>query len=115
MTPLSAKLLIMIAVVGCGVLARNADNHRDFVKETPSKKHSGSMLLEVAKELVQRSSSSSQVSGKSVSIVAYEFGGNQGREQSWAKCNLITNYKLRLKCNCVIDYTLFSVIVSLGS
>ena len=35
--------------------------------------------------------------------------------QSWAKCNLITIYDLRLKCNCVIDYTLFAVIVNLGS
>ncbi|XP_076682508.1 uncharacterized protein LOC143376265 [Andrena cerasifolii] len=61
MTPLTATLLIMTALVGCGVLARNADNHRDFVKEAPNKKHTGSMLLEVAKELVQRSSSSSQV------------------------------------------------------
>ena len=35
--------------------------------------------------------------------------------QIWAKCNPTTNYKLRLKCNCVIDYTLFSAIVNLGS
>ena len=35
--------------------------------------------------------------------------------QSWAKCNLITTYKLRLNCNSVVDYTLFSVIVNVGS
>lgn len=58
---LNAKILVALGLVSYGVLARNADSNREFFKETGNKKQGGSMLLEIAKELVQRSSTSSQV------------------------------------------------------
>ena len=58
---LNAKILIMVSLVSYGVIARNTDGNVDFLKETSNKKHGGSMLMEIAKELVQRSSTSSQV------------------------------------------------------
>lgn len=60
---LNARILIVFGLVSCGVFARNADGNREFqfLKETSNKKHGGSMLMEIAKELVQRSSTSSQV------------------------------------------------------
>lgn len=58
---LNAKILIVVGLVSCGVIARNTDGNVDFLNETSSKKHGGSMLMEIAKELVQRSSTSSQV------------------------------------------------------
>ncbi|XP_053996123.1 uncharacterized protein LOC128885838 [Hylaeus anthracinus] len=61
MTVLNVKFLILVTLVSCGVFARNTDNNHDFLKETHKKKYGGSMLMEIAKELVQRSSSSSQV------------------------------------------------------
>nr|XP_034183984.1 uncharacterized protein LOC117606079 [Osmia lignaria] len=57
---LRMKLLIVVVLVSYGVQARNANDNREFNKET-NKKHGGSMLMEIAKELVQRSSTSSQV------------------------------------------------------
>nr|XP_012150691.1 PREDICTED: uncharacterized protein LOC100879551 [Megachile rotundata] len=54
------QFLFVMAFVSYAVLARSANDDRDFGKET-NKKHGGSMLMEIAKELVQRSSSSSQV------------------------------------------------------
>ncbi|KAG7199414.1 hypothetical protein KM043_014043 [Ampulex compressa] len=56
----NARLLLVLGLATCGVLARSADN-RDFQKESFSQKGAGSMLAEIAKELVQRSTSSSQV------------------------------------------------------
>lgn len=61
---LNARILIIFGLVSFyGVFARNADGNREFqfLKETSNKKHGGSMLMEIAKELVQRSSTSSQV------------------------------------------------------
>ncbi|CAK9807084.1 hypothetical protein ANTPLA_LOCUS5148 [Anthophora plagiata] len=58
---LSGKILIIVGLMSYGVLARNADGNRDLHKETSNKKYGGSMLMEIAKELVQRSSTSSQV------------------------------------------------------
>lgn len=63
------KFLIILAIASCGVLARNADN-RNFAKETREKKQGGSMLMEIAKELVQRSTTSSQVSGMCILVCA---------------------------------------------
>lgn len=58
---LYSKLLIMLALLAYGVLGRNTDSKHDFFKDTYNKK-SGSMLMDIAKELVHRSSSTSQVS-----------------------------------------------------
>ncbi|CAL7939523.1 unnamed protein product [Xylocopa violacea] len=59
---LNAKIFILVGLVSYGVLARNTDNNREYFAETSSdKRQGGSMLMEIAKELVQRSSSSSQV------------------------------------------------------
>lgn len=58
---INVKVFAIVALVSCGVYARNVDN-RDSYKGTDDKKYSGSMLAEIAKELVQRSTTSSQVS-----------------------------------------------------
>ncbi|XP_012346067.1 uncharacterized protein LOC105736359 [Apis florea] len=58
---LNGKILIVFGLVSYGVFARNADSNREFLKEASNKKHGGSMLMEIAKEIVQRSSTSSQV------------------------------------------------------
>lgn len=58
---LNGKILIVFGLVSYGVLARNTDGNREFLKEASNKKHGGSMLMEIAKEIVQRSSTSSQV------------------------------------------------------
>lgn len=46
--------------MSCNVYARTAEN-RDPYKTAGNGKYSGSMLTEIAKELVQRSTTSSQV------------------------------------------------------
>nr|XP_033333723.1 uncharacterized protein LOC117224723 [Megalopta genalis] len=91
---LNAKFLIIMALVAYGVLGRTTDSKYDLFKETYNKKHGGSMLMEIAKELVQRSSSTSQVLNLNLSnllllllLKAVVFGagylghnGNKGRE-----------------------------------
>ncbi|XP_017765417.1 PREDICTED: uncharacterized protein LOC108554594 [Eufriesea mexicana] len=57
----NVKILVTLGLLIYGVLARNADGNREFFKETSNKRQAGSMLMELAKELVQRSSTSSQV------------------------------------------------------
>ncbi|KZC13490.1 PREDICTED: uncharacterized protein LOC107191512 [Dufourea novaeangliae] len=57
----NATFLIVLALVMYGALARNTDSKQDFFNDAFNKKHGGSMLMEIAKELVQRSSTSSQV------------------------------------------------------
>lgn len=57
---INTKVFVIVALVICGVYARTADN-RDFYKETNDRKYAGSMLTEIAKELMQRSATSSQV------------------------------------------------------
>ncbi|XP_076237916.1 uncharacterized protein LOC143181417 [Calliopsis andreniformis] len=94
MVALNVKFLVIVSIVVCSVVARNADNKRGFLKETSDKKHSGSMLMEIAKELVQRSTTSSQVLNLNLSnlllllvLKAVVFGagylgqhGHKGRE-----------------------------------
>ncbi|XP_078034383.1 uncharacterized protein LOC144468638 [Augochlora pura] len=88
------KFLIIMALVTYSVLGRTTDSKYDLFKETYSKKQSGSMLMEIAKELVQRSSSTSQVLNLNLSnllllllLKAVVFGagylghnGHKGRE-----------------------------------
>lgn len=57
---INTRTFVIIGLIICNVYARTADN-RDFYKETSNKKYTGSMLAEIAKELVQRSTTSSQV------------------------------------------------------
>jgi len=57
---INVRVFVIVALVMCGVYARTADN-RDSYKETNDKKYAGSMLAEIAKELMQRSATSSQV------------------------------------------------------
>ncbi|XP_012223783.1 uncharacterized protein [Linepithema humile] len=57
---INAKVFVIVALVMCGVYARTADN-RDSYRGTNDKKYAGSMLAEIAKELMQRSTTSSQV------------------------------------------------------
>lgn len=52
----NARVLVTVALATCIVCARNVDN-RDSYKGVNNKKYGGSMLVEIAKELVQRSSS----------------------------------------------------------
>ncbi|XP_076287705.1 uncharacterized protein LOC143212628 [Lasioglossum baleicum] len=91
---LNAKVLIVMALVTYGVLGRNTESKYDIFKKTYNKKHGGSMLMEIAKELVQRSSSTSQVLNLNLSnllillvLKAVVFGagylghsGHKGRE-----------------------------------
>ncbi|XP_076173393.1 uncharacterized protein LOC143149707 [Ptiloglossa arizonensis] len=93
-TSLNVKFVMVMALVNYGVLARNTDNNRHFSKETTNKNYGGSMLMEIAKELVQRSTSSSQVLNLNLSnlllllvLKAVVFGagylghpGQKGRE-----------------------------------
>ncbi|XP_071860244.1 uncharacterized protein [Bombus fervidus] len=58
---LNAKILIIMGLVIYGVIARNMEGNKELLKEPNNKKHGVSMLIEIAKELVQRSSTSSQV------------------------------------------------------
>ncbi|XP_068975685.1 uncharacterized protein [Bombus flavifrons] len=58
---LNAKILIIMGLVSYGVIARNMEGNKELLKEPSNKKHGVSMLMEIAKELVQRSSTSSQV------------------------------------------------------
>ncbi|XP_050587393.1 uncharacterized protein LOC126920703 [Bombus affinis] len=58
---LNAKILIIMGLVSYGVIARNMEGNKELLKEQSNKKHGVSMLMEIAKELVQRSSTSSQV------------------------------------------------------
>lgn len=72
-TSLNVKFVMVMTLVNYGVLARNTDNNRHFSKETTNKNYGGSMLMEIAKELVQRSTSSSQVSSILFSLLASEY------------------------------------------
>ncbi|XP_043588874.1 uncharacterized protein LOC122570529 [Bombus pyrosoma] len=58
---LNAKILIIVGLVSYGVIARNMEGNKELLKEPSNKKHGVSMLMEIAKELVQRSSTSSQI------------------------------------------------------
>ncbi|EZA49383.1 hypothetical protein DMN91_008925 [Ooceraea biroi] len=57
---INARVLIVVALMSCDVYARTAED-RDPYKTVEDRKYSGSMLAEIAKELVQRSATSSQV------------------------------------------------------
>lgn len=56
---INTKVFVIVALIICGVYARTAD--RESYKGINDKKYAGSMLAEIAKELVQRSTTSSQV------------------------------------------------------
>ncbi|XP_025270555.1 uncharacterized protein LOC112639769 [Camponotus floridanus] len=56
---INSKVFVIVVLVICGVYARTTD--RESYKRTSDKKYAGSMLAEIAKELVQRSTTSSQV------------------------------------------------------
>lgn len=53
-------MLTLIALIIYGVCAHAVDT-RDSYKRTNDKKYAGSMLAEIAKEFIQRSTTSSQV------------------------------------------------------
>ncbi|KAL6267445.1 hypothetical protein P5V15_000521 [Pogonomyrmex californicus] len=54
---INERVLVLIALVIYGVCARTADS-RDSYREANDKKYSGSMLAEIAKEIMQRSTTS---------------------------------------------------------
>ncbi|XP_011882710.1 PREDICTED: uncharacterized protein LOC105570246 [Vollenhovia emeryi] len=56
----NARVIALVALVTYGVYAHAADI-RDSYKRTDDKKYAGSMLAEIAKEFIQRSTTSSQV------------------------------------------------------
>ncbi|XP_076621137.1 uncharacterized protein LOC143341801 [Colletes latitarsis] len=108
MATLNVKFLIIIALMNYGVLARNTDNSPDLLKEAHRNKYGGSILMEIAKELVQRSSSSSQVLNLNLSnlllllvLKAVVFGagylghhGHKGRELE--EENIVTEGEIAL-------------------
>ncbi|XP_012056666.1 PREDICTED: uncharacterized protein LOC105619755 [Atta cephalotes] len=57
---INARVFVLIALVTYGVCAHTVDIREPY-KRTNDKKYTGSMLAEIAKELVQRSTTSSQV------------------------------------------------------
>ncbi|XP_014471305.1 PREDICTED: uncharacterized protein LOC106742651 [Dinoponera quadriceps] len=57
---INARVFVIAALIICIVYARTTDNP-DSYKETSNKKYGRSMLAEIAKELVQRSTTGSQV------------------------------------------------------
>lgn len=83
---LNAKILIIMGLVSYGVIARNMEGNKELLKEPSNKKHGVSMLMEIAKELVQRSSTSSQVCHHI--IIYYKY-----------------NRELYLLCTYLISYT----------
>ncbi|CAL1676440.1 unnamed protein product [Lasius platythorax] len=56
---INAKIFVIVTLIICGVYARTADNRESY--KGSDKKYAGSMLAEIAKELMQRSTTSSQV------------------------------------------------------
>lgn len=56
----NARVFVLIALITYGVCAHTVDIREPY-KKTNDKKYAGSMLVEIAKELVQRSTTSSQV------------------------------------------------------
>lgn len=54
----NARVFVIVALVTCVMCARTADNRDSYNSD---KRYGGSMLAEIAKELVQRSTTSSQV------------------------------------------------------
>jgi len=56
----NARVFVLVVLVTYGVCAHTADI-RDFYKRSNDKKYVGSMLAEIAKEFMQRSTTSSQV------------------------------------------------------
>jgi len=72
----NARVFVLVALVIYGVCAHTADI-RDLYKRSNDKKYVGSMLAEIAKEFMQRSTTSSQV----IKVVHHhklkkEFGNN---------------------------------------
>jgi len=57
---INVRVLIIVALMSYDVYARTAED-RNHYKTTRDRKYPGSMLTEIAKELVQRSTTSSQV------------------------------------------------------
>lgn len=91
---LNAKILIIMGLVSYGVIARNMEGNKELLKEQSNKKHGVSMLMEIAKELVQRSSTSSQVCHHI--IIYYKY-----------------NSELYLLCTYLISYTRYFSHLSL--
>ncbi|XP_072753947.1 uncharacterized protein [Anoplolepis gracilipes] len=57
---INAKVFVIVVLIICGVYARTVDD-RESYKGTSDKKYAGSMLAEIAKEFMQRSTTTSQV------------------------------------------------------
>ncbi|XP_029679540.1 uncharacterized protein LOC115245392 [Formica exsecta] len=57
---INAKVFVIVVLAICGIYARTADN-RESYKGINDQKYARSMLAEIAKEIVQRSTTSSQV------------------------------------------------------
>lgn len=58
---INARVLAIVALMSCDVYARAAEDREPYRTAEDRKYSPGSMLTEIAKELVQRSTSSSQV------------------------------------------------------
>jgi len=57
---INVRVLVIVALMSYDVYARTAEERNPY-KTTRDRKYRGSMLTEIAKELVQRSTTSSQV------------------------------------------------------
>jgi len=70
---INSKMFVIVVLVICGVSARTTD--RESYKGTSDKKYAGSMLAEIAKELVQRSTTSSQVTSlfKNQAYISFSY------------------------------------------
>ncbi|XP_071555736.1 uncharacterized protein [Temnothorax nylanderi] len=112
----NARVLALVALVTYGVCAHTADI-RDSYKRTNDKNYAGSMLAEIAKEFMQRSTTSSQVLNLNLSnlllllvLKAVVFGagyighhGYKGRELEDE--NIVSEGELALALGYLIDDT----------
>lgn len=113
---INARVLVIVALMSCNVYARTAEN-RDPYKTAGNGKYSGSMLTEIAKELVQRSTTSSQVLNLNLSnllillvLKAVVFGagylGNHGyKGRELEEDNIVSEGELALALGYLIGDT----------
>ncbi|XP_066588528.1 uncharacterized protein [Prorops nasuta] len=111
---INKKVITVLVLVVCGVFARNVEN-KDYRKTSDGR--SGSMLTDIAKELLQRSASSSQVLNLNLSnlllllvLKAVVFGagylGNHGyKGRELEEENIVTEGEMALALGYLIGDT----------